>query len=455
MFPGKWQIPARTVKSIWCFLISFCFAQLNSTLLTGSILSSYVISLGGDDFATSLISGVTSFSIIFQLVGAYLCRRFKYYNSIVVIFATIGRICFIPVAFIPFIFPQVSVGRIAVIAILFLLTNSFVQITCPPWIAMTSALIDSSIGGRYFGLRTTLSMVVGLAAGIAVPLLLDAYASTLCYSIMIALACLAGIGDTLCYYFCEKVPVERETSNIKFRESLKNSLKDKRFVRVLVFRITYAFAASIPSTAFTMYMLTKLGLNVFVSMLVNTIPAYLGYIIFSKSWGRIVDKHGCMRAWYAAQLGEFMMLLAWQFLTPANCIPILAIGNSINSWFLAGINVAAAKYGVHGLPEGDRATSSGILSIGVNVLGGFVPVLLSGYLIVELRHAIETPGTFLSGFMFNEYQIMIAASTIMKLLVLIFIMPWVEKEKLKPFEIYRDIFAGLINTFRPKREPLP
>jgi len=354
-------------------LIKVAFtSNLMLQFFSGTVRTLFILSLGGRPSHVGILTTLSSFSPIGQLLGLKLLPRFGK-THLYYLFRLVALLPFIILIF------MASQGTSSAA----LVWTATVVIAAIPLAYTTSntgwwPLIQDNTAGEALGaflarMRIRLRLLEVLA-----PLLVGAYlgagASTRQFAPLFAVAFLATLLSGL---LGRKIP---EGPNTAFSSGLIKRLFEAGRVPALRsymnFTFLYGFIVSL-STPFWIILLKSRGMSEGRLVWLGTVAA-LGNMSFLKAWGRLVDSHGSRPAINFALIGTALLGLTWLALPSGNGLPLLcwAVGFYLISGFCdSGLLMGTTKAMMNAIPLSHQAhsfTLLGLASAAGCALGGFI-----------------------------------------------------------------------------------
>ena len=210
-----------------------------------------------------------------------------------------------------------------VIALCVLVNSAFVTISIPPWMDLIAETVEPGRVGRMFGYRTSISSVLGAAAGPACALIIARLAFPWDYS---ALYTISLISLTVSWVLFTRVdempdhvkPRERQPARHYFRELMAAIRSDRNYRRFLAYRsLTRVRMAAAPFLATAAVLYHGMGAAIVIGtfIVVRRIGAVVGtltgpWLAERVTHRRVIQIGGLLTA--AAALGAgFAPLGAW------------------------------------------------------------------------------------------------------------------------------------------------
>ena len=130
------------------------------TFTSGVFLIAYALQLGASNFVIGLLAAIGPLAQLMQLPAIYVVERFRNRRAIVVLMASISRLCWLFIGLIPFLFsPQLGLGLLLSDLIINSTTGA---VSDCGWNSWMRDMIPQDILGRFFSRR--MQIAVGIYA---------------------------------------------------------------------------------------------------------------------------------------------------------------------------------------------------------------------------------------------------------------------------------------------------
>lgn len=351
-------------KSRVCYTVGDTSVQTIAQLAGGTFLATLMSYCGISDANIGIITSLVSFAAIIQIFLINYFKRLKKFKFLVC-FTALQRILF---AFIYFI-PLLSIGnsmKAALIVILYLAGQIFVQIGTPAsqdWIA---SLVPSRLRGKYFTIKDSIAVFVVSSSMLICGIILDFFEARnlktgfLLIGIIIFLLAMINFiafskmkEPRLSYINTEgkemhgrlaKKAKEKEKAEKGHEKSIlaeiKEAFQDRKFRKAFNLQTIYIFAYYISLPFNSSYQINELALP-YTFMMVVIFVCNLYRIYIAPKLGRLADKYGMGRALRFSLLVLGLNMLSNALTVPGNAYPLYIISNIISStaWAFVGVGL--------------------------------------------------------------------------------------------------------------------
>ncbi len=369
-----------------------------SSGLGTSYISPFILAITPKEISGLLVGLLSAFSSltspIAQLFGSQLMIRHSR-KKIVLLFVFLESIMWLSILFIAYLFMKGVFHNYLPIAliVLYSILIAFSGASIPAWFSWMGDLVPEKDKGKYYGIRNTITGIIGLTAVLIGAFLLDSLKTRgfLLIGFMIIFAL------TFTFRFLGLIILKKQFSpKFKLKKSSYFSLSDfiKRFDnfgKFATYQFFFYFALMIASPFFTVYMLQDLNFS-YTTFIIVSMSSSVFYLIFTPIIGKFSDRFGNLKLIYIGNILFALTPIFWIFIkSPLLLIFIPQILSGLaNAAFIIGFtnftydSVSVQKRGI--------AIAYTDLFIGV---GSFLGSLSGGFLIKYFPSSIVSPIIFI------------------------------------------------------------
>jgi MFS family permease len=323
--------------------VDMALATAFATLVGGNFQQAFALEMGATPRVLALLAALPVVLGVMQVPGSMLGERFTSYKLFVAWGGLFWRLAWIPIVFAPIFFPSLSllVAAIVISGISIFL----VQATYTAWL---SFLVPDSHRGYYFSRRIGLATITAALVGFPASLFLDWMDRT--GQFMLGLSILFGIGvicGLVSYAVYWRMPntrhavVEGRSIKADFK-GIAAPLRDKNFVRLLIFLVVFIIGQTLAAPFFFPYGREVLKLDFVYFQIFGGFHATAS-LLSAPMWGYFSDKYGNKPVLFASGLLISLGPITWVLTDPALGnwnLPILIIGHAISGFSWTGVAVA-------------------------------------------------------------------------------------------------------------------
>lgn len=393
--------------SLKASILDGAFSTFFSCVTAEVLLSNFLLELGATNLEIGLLSAIPMLANFLQPVGAYLADR------------TTSRHWYTLQTFIPsrLLWLVVVVGIVSWnthltqthqlvqwTLLIALVTHIFGALGSPSWVSWMAVLVPRRLRGRYFGVRNSVSHCTNM---LCVPLLGLAVSNweggtTQGYGAILILGILAGVISLGFQFFMVDVNPQASAKEITTSPevdptppvlTLLTILKDRNFLRFLLYFGLWMFAVNLSAPFFTIYLLKDLGLDVSWVTLYSSLTAGANLLMLVM-WGKLADRIGNRPLLICVGILVAVIPLLWlgtgtDTLSLLLWLPLLYLlaGGTLSAIDLCSNNLQMEIAPVHKPP------SYFAIAAAVSGLGGALGTTAGG-LLVEFADLGGIPGLF-------------------------------------------------------------
>ena len=363
IFPPKPSIEAGDLrKGMRTLVMDGVCSQIMGVFTTGAFLAAYAVLLGASNKVIGLIAAVGPLTQTLQIPAIYLINRAGSRRGVVVASSIFSRMFWFLVAALPFVVPEPA--RIPILLISLFFFFGFGAISGCAWNSWVRDLIPDRVRGTYFGKRLAVATGVGAALSLAAGMAIDHFKQLnpdyeiMAYSAIIAIGGLSGFIGIL-FLWNTPEPTLAPVSNVKFRELVKEPLRDPNYRALLSFLVVWSFAANFGAPFFAVYMLKRLGMD--ISWIIGlAVLSQAVNVAFFRVWGSAADRFANKPVLSICGALFIFGYLLWPFTAMPNVywatIPLLIVIHLLSGVSTAGVLLCTGTISAKMAPPG-RATA--------------------------------------------------------------------------------------------------
>src|SRR5688572_15808488 len=351
-----------------------------ATLVGGNFQQAFALEMGATPRMLALLAALPAVLGVMQVPGSMLGERFASYKHFVAWGGLFWRLAWLPIVFAPIFFPQLSLLIAAIV--ISGISIFLVQATYNAWL---SFLVPASHRGYYFSRRIGLATVTAAVIGFPASVFLDWMDRT--GQFMLGLSILFGIGvacGIISYLFYLRMPntthtvVQGRSLKADFR-GIGAPLKDRNFVRLLIFLVVFIIGQTLAAPFFFPYGREVLKLDFVYFQIFGAFHAAAS-LFSAPMWGYFSDKYGNKPVLFASGLLISLGPITWVLCDASYGswnLPILIVGHAISGFSWTGVAVAQGNIILaNSTPEVRSAAIA--LSQAVIAIVGFAGQMIGG-----------------------------------------------------------------------------
>jgi MFS family permease len=362
-----------------------------------------------------LLSAVSSFAIVVQLISAYVAGQFGYRRLLWYVAEAANRLLRAIAIGLAFVLYHFGYHSAAVSMLVLLSLASFLAAAAqPPWFSWLVDIIPEKVHGHFMGRRDAWIAMGTIAIVVPASYCLDAVYDDFKVHILSIIFCvgfLLGMVDLFMHRLIPEPPAARSRDGSFIQHVLK-PLRDREYRPWLVFSTCWNFAMCLGGSLAIVFFVENLQLKkdfLGGSVALIVVPL-LGMLLTARWSGALVDRLGVRRVLIVSHFFWATLPVYWIMATPVTALWWLGLSSAIGgSTTSAGVN-AANKLIMRFPPPGDRAMYLAVTS-SINNLSGGLGALVAGYFL----EAVGDTGWSFGGMEWSGFHILFVVSVILRL----------------------------------------
>ena len=352
--------------------------------MTSAFLSAFALALGAGNVAIGLLSSVPQILwTVNQFAGAWAVERTGQRKNIVIISALVSKLLWLPVAFLPFLFPDMTM-----LILLVTLATMIGAFTGPAWASWMADIVPDSIRGEYFSKRNRMTALASLFATLAAGFFLDIFpkGNTLGFTIIFIAGVASGV---ISASFLRKIPeIPYAAAKNRFTESLGHAFKNRRFKKFMAIYFLFRFGVMFGAPFMVVDLINNMH-AAYIWISITAAASTLAGIMARGPVGKVSDIFGHRPVLIIGCIGAALTPLGWAFASVPEHILIINITNGI-AW--AAADLALFNYMLETSPRQNRATYAaifwvvmGLAAVSAPLAGGFYADYMEGKSIIIFK----------------------------------------------------------------------
>lgn len=384
--PSAAKVTDPVRRTLRVSLLEGSVVQVFLNWTSGAVLTGYLLHQGAGPTALGLVASVPLLAQMFAPLAAWLAAVLGRRRLLTAVAALFGRGLWLLAALLPVLGVPAAAQPPLMVALV-LVSSVFQAGTGTLWAAWMGDVVPVERRGRYFGFRTGLVGVVGMAANIGAGLFLDRVAAPLSFQLVIAVAVLCGLLGAGLLFLQWDPPTPRQ--RVTLPALLRAPLADPNFRRFLGFGVYWQFAVMLGAPFVLPYFLDELHMS-FTQVAIWSAVAATSALATTTLWGHVADRAGnksvlAIGSWVAGVALPSLWILAGltgdlRFIWASAVFDAVAWG---------AIGPAVFNLALASAPPAQRASFLAMYGLTTG-LAGFLGGLLSGPLLLLFR-ALELP----------------------------------------------------------------
>lgn len=413
-------------RSRKAYIAESTFEYLVSILVTDAFLAKVLTYMGMDDVTIGVISSLTSFAFLFQLLSLYVMRHLRNTKRTVILFKMFSQILFLSVYLIPFLPFGITVKTGVVVSCILIAYLGLYTVSSLSF-RWGNSYVAPDKRGEYSAGKEIVSLISGIVFTLVTGRMIDHYEAKgnmqIAFLLVAILMLVLNICDFISLLLIKNESGVKETSHrVGMRDVLKNTFGNKSYVYIVVMFVLWDIGQYMTLGFLGTYKTTDLLLSVGAVQVIN-MAANLLRMVVSKPFGRYSD-----RTSYATGCRMAMLLAAGSFGVLIFCTPkhwwLIIISTILFNVSMAGINQNSWNMMYNYVPETYLVQALAIKQSVAGVMG-FAASLAGGAI---LQHVQQNGNTFLGIPMYGQ-QVLAAISVVFVMGAVVLSKLVVEKQK--------------------------
>ncbi len=379
------------IKALEPFKNNPCYASLSLSWKEGiaaSIMQApvdeYLIPLG-------LFLGATPMDIGFLVAVPHLLGSISQFFAVRAVELAGSRLKFlvrasilqalflVPVLFLPlFVFPSRILILIAFVTLFRILANLIATV----WGGLTSDYLAPEERGKYFGWRSRVTGIAGMATTITGGVLLNAFKSfwtAAGFAILFGITAAARFVSSGLMYRMQDLPEQKKPEDTFTFFMFLRAFKKSNFVKFVFYVASITFATLLAAPYFSVYMLRDLHFSYLTYMFIH-MGAIVASLVSFPIWGKHADRIGNARVLKTTSLLIPVIPILW--LVSSNVFYLFAI-EVFAGFVWGGFNLCVLNFIYDAVSPGKRVRCLGYFGF-INGVATFIGAGLGGYLAERL-----------------------------------------------------------------------
>ena len=383
------DVLAQVRRTMRLSVVEGSLTQVFLNWTSGSVLIGYMLHVGANAAEIALVGSVPLLAQVASPGAAWLAAVLGRRKLLTVLLALVSRTSWLLAAALPTLpippglQPTFLVGLVLV-ASFFLASNGTL------WTAWMGDVVPERERGRYFGLRTGLTGVVGMLANLAAGWWLDRVGAPLSFQVVLVVAVATALLGVWIYSRQYDPPTSRE--RLRWRDVVGVPLRDPGFRRFLAFAVYWTFVVFLAAPFVFPYFLDELRLSFTQVAIWSTIAATTS-MLTTVMWGRVADRVGNKAV---LAVGTFVAGVGlpgtWILAGASGWLGFIWISAVLDAIAWGAIGPAGFNLALVSTPRANRVVYIAMWSLATGI-AGFVGGALSGPLLLGFQGLASAAGS--------------------------------------------------------------
>ncbi|MES2788193.1 MAG: MFS transporter [Planctomycetota bacterium] len=408
-----WPLPVAQRAIIFAGCLATIYTQFTMSPAT----IEYARTLGASGVHIGILAALPTGMLFTQFLTAWVATRLRYRRRVWMAVSLVQRTIYLPVAFGPWLFPNVPEMVWLWCFILAAASNyGLLHFGSPLWLSWMGDYLPQKGLNRFWGARQlwmqwTAAGTLGLCA---VVLLKCGLPIRVAFTGLLCFASLAGVADILCFIKVYEPPIVTPPST-RMRDVMAAPFRDRNFRTFIFYSCFWHFAAMLGAPFISLYLLTYVGMELFQVLILWSL-SWIGGAIVSHWVGAFADTYGNRPLLVLCTAFKSLNMLALLMVPPDPSlafwllIPVLMVDAMLN----AGIENANKGFMLLNSPTEHRTV---FIAAGTALAGmvGCITAISAGSALTAMedwKWGIESPWGLI---VINNFHVLFGFSFLMRL----------------------------------------
>lgn len=373
--------PAR--KSMDNFAIQAFFGQSVALLIGATYISGFLLRFNTSEVIVNYIGLIPSICAIVLVFASTLAQRVVRPKKTVMLLNLLAKTLLISIVYIPLFVEEALVPPIVVsMLICGYILNSFNNQIINNWFVKS---IPEHIRGRYYSMRQVVALIANAVLPVIAGAVVDAFEEKYyAFIIIFSAAAVLAVCEMIMFARIPDCELQQSATKFKLIDSIRIPLKNKQFIKLLMYMGAFYFALYITASMRTTYMLVYLKLSYTYISAMGVMQALLQALLFYTMWGKVNDRLGPRFVFTTAVWMYAFDSLCWALTgTATQGYILITLGYLCGSIHGPAFTVGSFNYQYKIYPEEHRVMYSSFYSSYLGIL-----LLIAPWVGTKLRELI-------------------------------------------------------------------
>jgi len=379
------DVLAQVRRSMRLSVLEGSLTQVFLNWTSGAVLIGYMLHMGATPAEIALVGSVPLLAQVASPAAAYLAAVLGRRKLLTVAMALVSRTSWLLAAALPTL-PVPAHLQPGFLVALVLVASLFLASNGTLWTAWMGDVVPERERGRYFGLRTGITGVVGMLANLLAGWWLDRVGAPLSFQVVLVVAVGTALLGVFIYTRQYDPPTTREP--LRLRDIVAVPLGEPGFRRYLAFAVYWTFVVLLAAPFVFPYFLDELRLT-FTQVAIWSTIAATASMVTTVAWGRVADRVGNKAV---LAIGTFVAGVGlpgtWIAAGASGWIGFIWISAFLDAIAWGAIGPANFNLALVSAPRRNRVVFIAMVSLATG-LGGFLGGAISGPLLLGFRALVD------------------------------------------------------------------
>lgn len=356
------------------------YSSATTAMTSGVILTAFALHLGASNLVVGLLASAPFLGQLLQGPAILLVEKLRQRKLISVVSSLVGRSMLLLMAAAVLLPPGFGLAVLVLAQCVLCSVNAFGACS---WNAWLRDLVPDRQLGDIVARRTVYATMVSLIAGLLAAFTLDRPGGTPEQRdyVFLALYAVGFVGGMVSAWLVGRIPepqMSPREDRIRLIPLLRQPLGDENFRRLLVFLVSWQFAANLATPFFAVYFLRQLGLEMTLVMMLSVVTQ-LANLLAVRNWGYLSDRFANKSVLAVAAPTYILCIAAMvgasQFHNRELLVAYLIGLHLLMGFAVAGVTLATANITLRLSPKGSATSYVATGALASSLAAGLAPLL--------------------------------------------------------------------------------
>ena len=356
--------------------------QAMGTLTGGAFIVAVLVLFDAPLYVFGLLASLPALAETIKVPAAYVIERYRRRKWIAFIAFLGTRLSVLLLAAVPLLVDP-TLGIVLILAVI-MIKSGCSAVAGAAWSPLVRDIVPDSEMGGFFAQRQKVTVGLSIPLSLAAGWFITQWAGwnpsreLEGYSILFLIGFLAGLAAL---YFIWQTPEPEMPELVEptvFREMISTPFRDENFRNLMIFLGSWGFAMAIATPFFTVYLLTRIGLDMSVVIML-TVLSQIANVAFVKIWGTLADRYSSKAVLGVSGPLVLGTTILWLFTLMPEAhrftFALLVIIFLLRGMSMAGVSLATGTIAMRLAPQGRGTAYLAANSFVVAVAGAIGPLL--------------------------------------------------------------------------------
>jgi len=361
-------------------VVEALYSSASPALTSGVILTAFALHLGASNFVVGLLASAPFLGQLLQGLAILLVEKIRQRKLVCVVSSVVARSMLLLMALAVFLPKGPALALLVVAQCVMCGVNAFGGCAWNSWLR---DLVPDRELGTIMARRTIYSTLVTMVAGLLAAFTIDRPGGTESQRdvVFVALYAAGFVAGMISAGIVGRMPEPRmhtQAEHVRLVPLLRQPFADANFRRLIVFLLSWQFAANLATPFFTVYFLRQLDLEMTLVMLLS-VTSQLANLLAVRNWGLLSDRFANKSVLAVAAPTYILCIVAMVGASQFEArVPLLAYLFGLHllmGFAVAGVTLATANISLRLSPKGSATAYVATGALASSFAAGVAPLL--------------------------------------------------------------------------------